>query len=297
MSRIAVVGSINMDLVSRTPKLPAPGETIIGSGFSHAPGGKGANQAAAVGRLGAEVHMVGCVGDDSFGSEMIASLQASGVQTDLVQHHPGPTGIAAIWVDDEGQNSIIVSPGANSLLGSEYVRQCLVSLKPEYVLAQCEIPLEAIRAAGSFGKFILNPAPAADLPDTLLRKSWMLIPNEIEAQQITGLANGSLSKLSELAKKLLSMGPEHVVITLGGQGCMWASRHGDLLHVPALAVRPVDTTGAGDAFVGALSAALADGKEIPQALQWAITAASLSTTRHGAMPSLPTRAELEEALG
>lgn len=281
-----------MDLVFRCPRLPAPGETLLGHGFATHPGGKGANQAVAVGRLGGSVRFVGCVGDDDFGVALRSTLEGAGVDTALLATSPtSPSGTAAIWVDDAGMNSIIVAPGANSDVTPEQVASAIAAHPDAVVLAQLEIPLESVVAASQATRFVLNPAPARELPDALLSRCLLITPNESETYGLTGIRPSDDASCLEAGRALLAKGVENVLITLGSRGSYWVSAAGGR-HFPAPTVQAIDTTAAGDAFNGALALFMAEGMALDEAIPLANQVGALSTTRRGAMEAMPTRAEL-----
>ncbi|MFI1650620.1 ribokinase [Streptomyces avidinii] len=292
MTAIAVLGSTNMDLVAYVPKAPRLGETVTGRAFRTVPGGKGANQAVAAARCGGQVVMIGAVGADEFGVRLRSALTAAGVDTAPLRTVEGASGTAHITVDDEGGNSIIVIPGANAAVtGLEAGDEARIAAAGSLLL-QLELPLSAVlagaRAARARGvRTVLTPAPAQSLPAELLAATDLLVPNEHEAAALTGLTDPL-----QCAEALLADVPE-VVITLGAAGVLYAARGRDPLTVPAPRVRAVDTTAAGDTFVGALAVALGEGRPMPGALHWASAAAALSVQRHGAQDSMPTRAETD----
>ncbi|MFH7599984.1 ribokinase [Streptomyces racemochromogenes] len=294
MTAIAVLGSTNMDLVAYVPKAPRAGETVTGREFRTVPGGKGANQAVAAARLGGEVVMIGAVGADEFGVRLRSALAASGVETAALRTVEGASGTAHITVDDEGANSIVVIPGANGrVTGLEPGDDSRIGAA-DCLLLQLELPLEAVlagaRAARAHGvRTVLTPAPAQPLPPELLAATDLLVPNEHEAAALTGLTDPHRA-----AEALLREVPE-VVITLGAAGSLYAARGREPLEVPAPRVRAVDTTAAGDTFVGALAVGLGEGRAVPEALRWASVAAALSVQRPGAQSSMPTRAETDAA--
>lgn len=296
MPTIVVVGSINMDLVVRAPRHPQPGETILGSQFATFPGGKGANQAVAAARLGADVRMIGRVGEDVFGSALRAALEQDHVDTRFVTSTTQSTGVALITVSDAGQNSIVVAAGANGLLTPADIRAAEPAFhNADVVIAQLEIPLaavtEAARMAQAHGaKFVLNPAPAQPLPDDLLMLADFIIPNQNELAQLTGIDIGTEAQpLNALP------GSAAWIITLGADGALVIDQ-GSSMRIPTHAVNVVDTTAAGDAFVGAFCVALAEGKSVPEAAAWGNAAGALAVTAHGAQPSLPTRTAVEQLL-
>jgi len=301
-ARVAVVGSLNMDLVTRTPRIPRPGETIIGHDFHTLPGGKGANQAVAAARLGACVSMVGRVGHDAFASSLLDNLAAAGVDhTFVTPDLEAATGVALIEVDDSGQNSIVVASGANMRLSPADVDTAeAVIAAADVLLLQLESPLEVVIRAAQLAHthramVILNPAPACPLPSTLLSLVDVLAPNESETALLTGMPVGNRAEAEAAATALRQLGVEIVILTLGEQGALLARAEG-IEYFPAFAVRPVDTTAAGDAFMAGLAVALAEGQPLAEAVRWGNAAGALATTQLGAQPSLPTRQALEALL-
>ncbi|MBT2471847.1 ribokinase [Streptomyces sp. ISL-66] len=292
MTAIAVLGSTNMDLVAYVPKAPRLGETVTGRALRTAPGGKGANQAVAAARAGAEVVMIGAVGADEFGVRLRSALAAAGVDTAALRTVEGASGTAHITVDDEGGNSIIVIPGANAqVTGLEPGDAARIGAAGALLL-QLELPLEAVLAGALAARArgvrtILTPAPAQHLPAELLAATDLLVPNEHEAAALTGLTDPHRA-----AAALLHDVPE-VVVTLGAAGALYAARGREPLTVPAPHVRAVDTTAAGDTFVGALAVALGEGRPVAAALRWASAAAALSVQHPGAQDSMPARAEID----
>jgi ribokinase len=289
---IVVVGSLNLDLVVRVPRLPGPGETVSGGDVFRNPGGKGANQAVAAARLGRGVAMVGCVGDDQAGRDLLASLRAHGVDTAHVRVVEGvPSGAAFITVREDGENQIVVSPGANARLTAEDAVRAGAALRAAAVtLLQLEIPLAAVAAAAraAGGTVVLNPAPVQALPEELLGEVDVLVPNRVELAQLAAApAPGTVEEAAELAGRLPSRA---VVVTLGADGALVVEQ-GHASHVPAVPVRPVDTTAAGDAFCGGLADALAGGAALQDAARWAVRVAAAACTRPGAQASLPTPSE------
>ena len=286
-----VVGSANLDLVFRSDRLPIPGETILGRGFETYPGGKGANQAVAVGRLGGEVAFSGCLGSDAFGDELRAHLQAAGVRVDFVARVPVPSGTAGILVGAAGMNMIVVAPGANALVTEAQVAKALAECNPSVTLCQLEIPMNAVREASRATRFVLNPAPAAAVPDEILKRCYVLTPNESELQSLTGIEPVDLESCGRAARMLLDRGVQNVVVTLGARGSYWESAQGGC-HFPAPPVNAIDTTAAGDAFNGALAMFLAEGRPLEDAIPLANCVGALSATKPGAQSSMPTREEL-----
>jgi ribokinase len=302
-AQIVVVGSANTDLVVRVPTLPRPGETVTGGTFFSARGGKGANQAVAAARAGGSVALIACLGDDPIGDETLAALTAEGIALHAVRRVPHtPSGVALILVDERGENSIAVAPGANALLTPEQVVPSVEQLSPMDVLvAQLETPLETVlaaaRAARRVGaRVILNPAPARELPDELLQLVTVLTPNEAEAARLAEMSNVEAHAPEEVATALLQRGVGAVAITLGAAGAYVATReYRELVAGHRVEVR--DTTGAGDVFNGALAVALAERMPLSDAVRFANAAAAISVTRDGAQPAAPHRAEILALLG
>jgi ribokinase len=289
---VVVVGSLNLDLVVRVDRLPGPGETVSGGDVFRNPGGKGANQAVAAARLGRRVAMVGRVGDDDAGRELLASLEADGVDTAHVRAVDGvPSGAAFIAVSDDGENQIVVSPGANARLGPDDVAAAGAALRAAAVtLVQLEVPLAAVAAAtrAAGGRLVLNPAPVRALPAELLGEVDVLVPNRMELARLADApVPATVAEAAALAARLPTRA---VVVTLGADGALLVE-DGDAGHVPAVPVRPVDTTAAGDAFCGGLADALAGGAALQDAARWAVRVAAAACTRPGAQASLPTPEE------
>lgn len=301
MARIAVVGSLNMDLVAVAPKLPARGETLIGSRHFSAQGGKGANQAYAAARLGGDVAMIGRVGEDHNGQSMRANLADAGCSVEAVRAVPGASGVALILVSEQGDNSIVVAPGANQALSpAELALDEAALTGASFVLFQLESPMETVTAAAKAAKaagatVILDPAPAVPaLPAELLAHVDILTPNETEACVLTGREAADLEPEGALsvARELQAKGVGTVIVKLGGKGCLLVEKNG-ATRVRAPKVEVSDTTSAGDTFNAALAVALAEGKTLPEACAFAVRAAALSVTRFGAQPSMPDRAEVD----
>ncbi|WP_324788993.1 ribokinase [Streptomyces sp. H51] len=291
-STVAVLGSTNMDLVAYVARAPARGETVAGREFRTVPGGKGANQAVAAARAGGSVSMIGAVGADAFGDRLRAALEESGVDTGPLRTVDGPSGTAHIVVDDEGGNAIVVVPGANAAVTALTPGDEAVIAGADSLLLQLETPLEGVLAAaetarGHGVRTVLTPAPARPLPAGLLAATDLLVPNEHEAAALTGRTDPHAA-----ADALLEQVPE-VVITLGSAGSLYASRTAGRFTVPAPRVTAVDSTGAGDTFVGALAVALGEGRPMPEALAWASCAAALSVQRSGASTAMPYRTEID----
>ncbi len=292
--RLTVVGSLNLDLIVRVARFPRPGETLLGADFITAPGGKGANQAVAAARLGAEVRMVGRVGDDPFGGRLLMALDEAEVDRSAVLTTSGvATGVAMITVAADGENQIVVATGANAALTPADLTAAGSRLgSADLVISQLEVPSATVAAAArEAGRFLLNAAPADRVEPTLLEVTDVLVVNRGEAQALTG--DGDPARA---ARRLTELGPTLVVVTLGPEGSVVVA-DGTLTAVAAFPVQAVDTTAAGDAFVGALAVALAEGNDPVAAVRWASAAGALATTVVGAQPSLPTRTAVEELAG
>lgn len=299
MAAIVVVGSLNMDLVVQTPRMPLAGETIPGQDLQLIPGGKGANQAAAAAKLGGQVAMVGRVGGDAFGPRLIENLSRQGVDTSHVGTDDGAaTGTAVIIVDDTGENSIVVSAGANGRVSRgdiDRVEELLSQAK--FLLLQFEVPLETVEyaigmAARHQVKVILNPAPAHPVSPELLAKVDYLVPNETEAKMLTGLDVVDLPSAERAARKFLGYGVPVVIITLGDQGALLVTEQ-RVVHVPAREVKAIDTTAAGDAFIGGLAVAVMQELPLEEAVRYATCAGTLAVTRFGAQTSLPSAEQVQ----
>ncbi|MFC4454072.1 ribokinase [Deinococcus sonorensis] len=287
-----MAGSANVDFLTPVPHIPAPGETVLGEGYSTAPGGKGANQAVAAGRIGGAVALLAALGQDAFAPLLRASLQASGVQ-DLTVTVDAPTGAAFISVAAGGENAITVASGANARLAPGHL-PALDGVS--WLVLQLEVPLEtslayARQARARGASVLLNAAPARALPDELLRCIDLLVVNEGELEALAGVSGPVETQLETVRQR----GPGTVLVTLGERGSVALDPSG-LQHCPAHPVQVQDTTGAGDTYVGVLAAALHDGKALAEAMRRASVAAALACTRPGAQPSMPTRAELDAAL-
>lgn len=297
MKPVLVIGSLNMDLVTRCDTLPAAGQTIVGRDFFTAAGGKGANQAVAAAKLGARVRMAGCVGRDDFGTRLIEGLHAAGIDADDVMTVDRPTGTALITVDAAGANTIVVVPGANNACDAVLVERSLARTEaPGILLLQHEMPPEAnVRAAQLARKagwfVVLNPAPARPIEPALMRLIDIVIPNASEAAAVTGQPLASLSDARAAASMLVERGARSAIVTLGADGAVCCDGDG-AWHCPAVPVAAIDTTAAGDAYIGALAAVLAEGRELVASLGFAAAAAALAVTRLGAQPSLPSRTEV-----
>lgn len=300
--RILVVGSSNTDLMVRVPRIPAPGETVLGGEFVSAAGGKGANQAISAARAGAEVTLVARVGDDAFGQMALEGFRKDGIAVDyVVTDHQHRSGVALILVGPAGQNLIAVAPGANSRLSAADVQRASEAFRTAHmVLVQLEVPVAAVQRAVELATLhrvpvLLNPAPVQTLPGELLGHVSILTPNAREAAALTGIEVSNPESAARAAARLRQRGVSTVIVTLGEQGA-YVEAPRLHVHVPAFRVEPLDTTAAGDVFNGVLAVALAEGKPLLEAVRFASAAAAISVTRWGAQPSVPTRAEIEQFL-
>lgn len=318
MVDVIVVGSLMMDLMARAPRLPLPGESLLGDTFGSFIGGKGCNQAIAARRMGAQVALIGRVGKDDFGREFLEALEMEGVDHTHVSRDPQTgTGVSCVHIGAEtGQNTIIATPRANLTLTPAMVDDALVALasatstdrRPPIFLAQCETSLESVaagiqraRALGMYTVFNVAPIPRAPIPPEMYARVDLLVVNETEASALSGLPVTSARDAQVAADALLSLGPRAILVTLGERGSLWRGEAPDgtgvvTIETAAYPVTAVDATGAGDAFCGVLASALSENKPLGDALRWASAAGSLTVTRMGAVPALPTRLEVERLL-
>lgn len=301
-SRLTVLGSINVDHIMNIAQFPAPGETVIGKQYQTAFGGKGANQAVACGRSGADITFIACVGDDAIGAEILAQLKHDRIHTAAISVIPETTtGVAMIFVNGEGENVIGISAGANAALTPEcFSPYQMIVAQSDALLMQLESPLETVITAAEIAKknqtkVILNPAPARELPDSLLRLVDVITPNETEAEKLTGISVSDETGAAQAAQALHDKGIEQVLITLGSRG-VWLSINGEGRCIPGFKVNAVDTIAAGDTFNGAYVTALLEGKPADDAVRFAHAAAAISVTRRGAQPSVPWRKEIDAFL-
>lgn len=297
---IVVIGSLNMDLVMRTPRIPNAGETLSGHGFATLPGGKGANQAVACARLGGQVAMIGRVGVDAFGRALRDALAADGIAVERVEDTAeAATGVAMILVEDIGENRIVLAPGANGrLLGDDIERSRALIEGAALLVLQLEVPLDTVCAAIAIARqagvpVLLNPAPASALPDALYSSIDLLVPNETEATLLTGITVRDPASAEEAARSLLARGVRSVLITLGAQGVLIADADG-CRQLSARVVQAVDSTAAGDTFVGGLAVGLTEGLSLDKAAALGQAASAICVTRAGAQPSIPRRGELTQ---
>lgn len=299
MKKILVVGSLNMDFSIETPRIPVPGETIMGTGVKLVPGGKGANQVYTIGKLGGDVAMIGAVGDDSFGEMLIDNLKNVGVNVEGIERIPGgTTGQAFIPVDESGENSIIVIGGTNGQVDEAILKKYEYLMdEADIVVMQQEIPLTTVMAAKQMamekGKtIIVDPAPAAAMPDEFWNGIDYIKPNETELGILIGKELSTQEEYKEAAQEMLRKGVKKLLVTLGSKGCLIVSSEGEEF-IPANKVKAVDTTAAGDTFTGAFAVALSQGKSEKEAITFAQKASAIAVTRKGAQASVPT---LEEVL-
>ncbi len=300
--KLVVIGSSNMDLVISLPRIPAIGETVLGGKSSLVFGGKGANQAVASKRSGGDIAYLAKVGNDLFGENMKNHFKKEGFQTDLIlTDTTEPTGIAQIFVSEKGENSIAVAPGANMKLMPKDIEPFTGLIKnSQVVLLQLETPLETVGYIADIAyqnnvKLILNPAPAQKLSEDLLKKVWLITPNETEASLLTGIEVVDAKSAVKAAERLLNMGIKNVIVTLGENGSLLCNEKGSE-HFKAFKVKAVDTTAAGDVFNGTLAVAITNEEPLPEAINFAAAAAAISVTREGAQPSIPNRTEIENFL-
>jgi len=296
--KIIVVGSTNMDMVVKTSHIPVPGETVLGGSFFMNPGGKGANQAVAVARLGGEVSFISKVGNDIFGKQSSQLFEEEGISTNYLLSDAGePSGVALITVDAHGENSIVVASGANANLQPKDLEAALNEIAGAGILLmQLEIPMETVSFAAKYAaslgiKVILNPAPMNTLTPELLQYVYIITPNSKEAEMLSGIPVNSIADARAAATLIAEKGVKNVVITMGAQGAL-ILEDGRFGEVPARPVEAVDTTAAGDVFNGALAVALSEGKTLTESVQFACQAAAISVTRLGAQSSIPHRNEL-----
>lgn len=294
MKNILVIGSLNMDLVINTDRMPRAGETIHGKGFAHFPGGKGANQASACARAGGNVKMLGKVGDDAYGDILLKNLSQDGVNINGIEREKISTGVAVITVFN-GENSIILDKGANGLVDRDYIDRHIDAIDwADYIIMQYEIPMETVvyvaQIVKSKGKtLIIDPAPMMETPSELYRMADIILPNETETAQLVGEGNDDEASV----KKMYELGCKNVIMTLGKKGSIYYNGE-NMINQPAYKVKAIDTTGAGDCFTGSMVAALASDKTMEEALEFASKASAIAVGRRGAQPSFPWKSEVEK---
>lgn len=302
MKNICVIGSLNMDLVVNVDKMPKPGQTIIGSNFKEVPGGKGANQAVAMARLNGNVSMIGKVGEDGFGQTLINSLKNDKVDTTYIKTTKGATGVALITVDNNAQNSIVVSPGANFEVKEEDIDSNIEAIEnSDIVVLQLETPLNTIKYALKKSKelnkyTILNPAPAVKLDDEIIKNVDLLTPNETELEIISGVSIETEEDIQKAAQIMIEKGVKELIVTLGSKGSLYINKEKSIFK-KAYKVEAVDTTAAGDSYTGALAVALSKDKNIEEAMDFASKVGALSVLKEGAQSSLPTLEDVENFRG
>jgi ribokinase len=298
LNRIAVIGSSNTDMVIKTTRLPAPGETILGGDFFMNAGGKGANQAVAAARLNGNVTLIAKIGNDVFGREAKQVFETDHINTDFLTIDPAhPSGVALITVDAYAENCIVVAPGANSYLNNKDIDAARNEiLRSKLILMQLEIPIETVEYVANIAfeagiKIILNPAPAGKISDELLSRLYMITPNETEAELLSGITVLDIDSAERAARNLYHRGVKVVIITLGSKGALLFTGNEAIL-IPAPEVDALDTTAAGDVFNGAIAVAISEGMNLEEAVNFACKAASISVTRMGAQSSAPSRSEI-----
>lgn len=302
MKKICVVGSLNMDLVVNVESMPKKGQTLIGGDFKEVPGGKGANQAVAMARLGADVSMIGKVGTDGFGQTLLEALKNDNVNTSYIYKEEGPSGVATITVDKNAENSIVVAPGANFALGKEDIDKNIEAIKSsDIVVVQLETPLETIdytlKKAKELGKYtILNPAPAVNLDDSIIKNVDLLTPNETELEILSGVSINCEDDILKAAKIMIEKGVKELIVTLGSKGSLYINKEKNMFK-KSYKVEAIDTTAAGDSYTGALAVAFSKGKNIEEAMDFASKVGALCVTKEGAQSSLPTIDEVEKFRG
>lgn len=298
MEKICVIGSLNMDLVVNVCEMPKKGQTLIGSKFREIPGGKGGNQAVAASRLGGDVYMIGKVGNDGFGESLLKQLKADNVNTKYVQVEEGPSGVALITVDENAENAIVVSPGANFKLTETDIDKCIDAIKESAtVVIQLETPVDTIKYAleksKELGKFtILNPAPAVKLSDDIIKNVDLLTPNETELEILSGVSINCEDDIKKAANIMIEKGVKQLIVTLGSKGSLYLDKD-TMEFKKSYKVDAVDTTAAGDSYTGALSVALSQNKSIDEAMDFASKVGALCVTKVGAQTSIPNLYDLE----
>lgn len=293
MKKICVIGSLNMDLVVNVDEMPRKGQTLIGKEFKEVPGGKGANQAVAIARLGADVSMIGKVGNDGFGQTLINALKADNVKTDYIDIENCSSGVAMITVDKNAENAIVVAPGANFRVLREDIDKCIDGIKEsDIVVVQLETPLDTIKYAlqesKNLGKYtILNPAPAVKLDDDIIKNVDLLTPNETELEILSGVKIENEDDIKKAADVMIQKGVKQLIVTLGSKGSLYIDKD-NMKFKKSYKVDAIDTTAAGDSYTGALAVAFSQDKDIEEAMDFASKVGALCVTKEGAQTSLPT---------
>lgn len=299
MKKICVIGSLNMDLVVTVDEMPKKGETLIGKNLKEIPGGKGANQAFTMGRLGGDVTMIGKIGDDSFGDVLINNLKNNNVNTQYIQKEKGSSGVALITVDSSGENSIIVAPGANYKLMPEDIDKCIDAIKEsDIVVFQLETPLETIKYALEKSKemnkyTIVNPAPAKELHRDIIKNIDLLIPNETELELLSKVKIENEDDIRKAALVMIDKGIKKLIVTLGSKGSMYIDKDKEIF-INSYKVDAVDTTAAGDSYVGSLAISMDEDKDISESMEFASKVAALCVMKEGAQTSIPTLDEVKK---
>ena len=297
MKKIMVIGSLNMDLVTMSSRHPKLGETVIGKDFFEIPGGKGGNQAVAIAKLGGDVTMLGCVGDDSYGKKLILGLEENNIDTKYIKKGKKSTGIATIVVDDNADNTIIVVPGANFELTVEDIDKNIELIKKtDIVLLQLEIPLDVVEyileKAKEYNKItILNPAPANKLSHEVIKNIDYLVPNETELELLSGRSTNTVEEVLEASKKMMDLGIKNLIVTMGKNGSIFVGKNKTFI-VGIHRVGAIDPTAAGDSFIGGVIRMLAESKDIKEAMEFGAKAGAITVTKEGAQSSLPTWKEV-----
>lgn len=302
MKNICVIGSLNMDLVVKVDNRPKGGQTVIGGDFKEVPGGKGANQAVAMARLGGNVNMIGKVGKDGFGETLLNALKNDNVNTKYINQEDIATGVAMITVDNNAENSIVVAPGANYKVDNEYIDSNIEGIEnSDIVVLQLETPLETIKyslkRSKELGKYtILNPAPAVKLEDDIIENVDLLTPNETELEILSGVEIETEEDIQKAAQVMIDKGVKELIVTLGSKGSLYINKEKSMFK-KAYKVNAIDTTAAGDSYTGALAVAFANNKNVEEAMDFASKVGALSVQKEGAQSSLPTLNDVENFRG
>ncbi|SCH91001.1 ribokinase [Romboutsia sp. 1001713B170207_170306_H8] len=302
MKNICVIGSLNMDLVVKVNDRPKGGQTVIGGDFKEVPGGKGANQAVAMARLGGKVNMIGKVGRDGFGDTLLNALKNDNVNTEYINKEDIATGVAMITVDKNAENSIVVAPGANFKVDTDYIDKSINGIKDsDIVVLQLETPIDtinyALKKSKELGKYtILNPAPAVKLDDEIIANVDLLTPNETELEILSGVEIKTEDDIKKASQIMIDKGVKELIVTLGSKGSLYINKESSMFK-KAYKVNAIDTTAAGDSYTGALAVAFANGKNIEEAMDFASKVGALSVQKEGAQSSLPTLLDVQNFRG